>query len=294
MKYKKYLLFFFAIFAVAFVSFAEENSDVEKIDWKNLPPPPMPPMPTDHLPLFDLIVQANEITEFETVIILKNTNIVNTVSFARFQRQQNIRNNLSGNIDTVKVDNKIYYYRRNISEKRNLLKTERFNSQNLLIESIRFGSDSLISTKTFFDYDENGLLLSERMYNFWCCGDSNSILEVKVLYKYKNGRLVERNHVRISPHTYFKRLTNQYYNELGKIIKVEIFIVDEYGNVVWKSIRDFKYNEKGNIEKLADYTPFDDTVINEKFTFKYVDNRIITYKSIDNQPKERHYEFILK
>lgn len=307
MKYKKYLLFFLAIFTFIFVSFAEENNDADEIEgvfsrMNPEPPPPPPPLPPEHLSLFYQIKDKNEITELDSVIVLKNTDTVEIVCFLSQRRVQEQRQAIRESsfccpIDTVRVNNKIYYYRQNHRGESRLIRAERFNSQNLLIESIRFGRDSLAVEKTFFEYDESGLLLSERKYIFPFVDEefrSDSVLIIKDLHRYENGRLVVRNHVRIFNPGRNQRLTNQYYNELGKIIKVEVFSVDEYGDIVWKSIRDFKYNEKGNIEKFAHYTSFDDTVINEKFTFKYVDNRIITYKSVDNQPKERHYEFILK
>jgi|GEM_PF-5380389 len=304
---KKYLLLFFAIFAVAFVSFADENEVVEEIEgvfsqMNPEPPPPPPPLPPEHLSLFHQIKDRNEIAELDSVIVLKNTDTVEIVCFLSQRRIQEQRQAIRESsfccpIDTVQVDNKIYYYRQNHRGESRLIRAERFNNQNLLIESTHFGRDSLAVEKIFFEYDESGLLLSERKYIFPFVDEefrSDSVLIIKDLHKYKNGRLVVRNHVRIFHPGRFQRFVNQYYNELGKIIKVEVFSVDEYGDITWKSIRNFKYNEKGNIEKFAHYTSFDNTVINEKFTFKYVDNRIITYKSVDNQPKERHYEFILK
>ena len=286
----KKLLIILILFLAVQLCLGQNGCNDSVIDFSEVPPPPPPPPPVlpERLPLLVLIIERNVISldDLESIIIVKDTNILDTLNIPRLRERVNVNRILSGQIDTVKNENEVYYYR-TFWGRRSLVKAEKYNSQNLLIESIIFGDDSVISSKTFFDYNQKGELLSDTKYNFWI-ETPDSVLELSVFYKYKKGRLVEKNAVRNMLHSSAKLVSNIYYNKLGKEIRSETTTFQD-DDMVWKRAFEFKYNKKGKLEMYV-YRDFE---TQEKITFEYIGNRIITHRII-GKIKEKYYEYILE
>jgi hypothetical protein len=248
----------------------------------------------EYLSLLNLIIKQNNVDYSElVVVILKDTTILDTLNFSTLieqrKKEQDVRNAFFGRIDTVKKEKENYYYQTSIFGKRSIVKAEKYDSRNLLIESTYFGDDSLVSEKTFFKYNEKKMILSEKKYNFWVKAP-DSILASEIYHMYKKGKLTKQTAVIKILHTPARRESNIYYNELGKAIRAERFVLKEDDSIIWKSINEYEYNKENNIigHKFCDL----DT--QKEVSFEYFENRIIIYKLGKDGLKEKDYEYILK
>ena len=301
---KKRILIIIAFFA--FLPFLVNSQE----EIEPPPPPPPPPVLPHHLPLLGLMVDNNSlcVADLERVVVWIDDVVVNRVS----RGQLTFRRNFAGSIDTIRVENRAYHYRQSWG-RRYLERVDKYNSQNLLIESVRFNFDSTIRYKTFFEYDEKNQLITERWYSFWSemLSDGSFVqLPEPVLawarcYEYKNGKISARQSIRYTRKgcpsdcgNYFfaecviRVIANDYFDKLGNKIRFERFYVrEDTGEKIFtefSKVMEFAYDEKNRLTML--YFPEEQ----EKITIEYAENKIITYRAIGNNPRERHYVFILE
>jgi hypothetical protein len=113
--------------------------------------PPPPPQLPEYLSLLETIIRNSNVDYSELVVaILKDTTILDTLNFSILAEQVRTEKVFFDHIDTVKEENKIYYYRTSIFGKRRIAKAEKYDSRNLLIESSYFG-DTRVSEKFFIN-----------------------------------------------------------------------------------------------------------------------------------------------
>ena len=301
---KKRILIIIAFFAfLPFVVNSQEEIEPP-------PPPPPPPVLPHHRPLLELMTYNNSlcVADLERVVVWSDDIVVNKVS----RGQLSFRRNLAGSIDTIRVENRAYHYRQSWG-RRYLRRVDKYNSLNLLIEAVIFNSNSTIRYKIFFEYDDKNQLITERWYSFWgeMLGDGSRVqLPDFILVwircsEYKNGKLSTWQTIRYIREgcpsdcgNYFfaecilGMRTNSYFDKQGNEIRFEQFYVrEDTGEKVFTEfsrVLEFAYDEKNRLTML--YFPEEQ----EKITIEYAENKIITYRTIGNNPRERHYVFILE
>ena len=130
-----------------------------------------------------------------------------------------------------------------------------YNTRQELVEVDNYNSNDLLTTKTFYKYDNHGNKIEEYSPDFWQHG-------VGFIDKYKsksNGNIVVRKNI-IIPESYndsiIKKIASRYpakqklfYNDNGDLIQR-----NEYDNMTKKVFKEcLSYNNQNNIIECKDY-----------------------------------------
>lgn len=248
--------------------------------------PPSPSSDDFYISLLKTIIKYNE-TCFEgknKIIIQKESEIVDSISIQNIRERQDVKRQLFCDIDTVRKSNKKLYYQTVLGFRR-IVKAEILDINDLLIESVKFGDDSLVSEKMFYKYDDSKRCIFERTYEYWSSApDSNLILLVD--YQFQNSKLIEQNSLSRRPYSPGKRIVKQKYDNNEKIIEIDNTLYSEDDKVIWKSHTLIEYYKDG---KLKEYS-FSEKERKKRFIFQYSGDMIKTFV-LKGKKKESYYDF---
>lgn len=248
--------------------------------------PPSPSNDEFYISLLKTVIRYNE-TCFEgknKIIVQKESKTLDTIDLQMIRSKQDLERALFFDIDTVRKSNKRLYYQSVLGFQR-IIKADIFDLNDLLIESVKFGDDSLVSEKIFYKYDDSKRCISEQKYEYWSSApDSNLILSVN--YKFNNDKLIEQNSLLRRPYTSGRRIIKTTYNKNGQIIEIENTLYSESDNVIWHSQTSMDYYKNGY---LKDYSFIEKEQI-RRFLFTYNGDMIETF-AFEEKKKMKYYNF---
>jgi hypothetical protein len=248
--------------------------------------PPSPSNDEFYISLLKTVIKYNE-TCFEgknEIIVQKESKTLDTINLQMIRSRQDLKRALFCDIDTLRKSNKRLYYQ-TVLGFRKIIKADIFDLNDLLIETVKFGDDSLVSEKIFYKYDDSKRCISEQKYEYWSSlPDSNLILSID--YKFKNDKLIEQNSLSRKPYSSGRRIIKTTYNKNGQIIEIDNTLYSESDKVIWHSLTSMDYYKNGN---LKDYS-FTEKEQIKRFQFQYNADIIKTFV-FEEKKKREYYDF---
>jgi len=283
----RHLTLLVLIFMLNF-AYSQENEENIPI---SIPPPPPPNIEfiseNDFL-LFSEIITLNKdyLDGYNSVYILKEKVLIDSIDLVEIRKNMDIKKKVFCNIDTIKLSNVEYFYRNLFGYRK--LESAKVFKDSVVLQYIKFGDDSIPAEKTFFMYNLNLQLKSERTYNYWYFSPDS--VEVKsVEYEYKTSILHKKTTTNYNPRVKNKNLFENYYDNDGNVIKSIHESYNEENELNFRYSNTYEFDKKGRIIFIKSIGLKD-----EEIYINYENNNLIITYLMANNKKIKHTNFKLK
>lgn len=261
------------------VAFAQESLDNLPITMSR------PPSHTDteflsenDLLLFSKIISFNQevLRDFQLVFIFRDYKIMDTINLSLIRKEIDKKKIALCNFDSVAILNGVYYYRTLFGKRK--LDSAKLLKDSLVIQRVKYGDDSIPFEKTFYLYDLNLKLNSEKTFDYW--SKSPDSVEIKrIEYECQSANRYKKTTSHFNPWNESKRIYENYYDRNGCLIQeiYQSFNEDNKRNFIHRI--DYEFDSKGRVVCLKSLG-----FKNEEIYFEYLNNQEIrTYLILNNQ-----------